>query len=208
MANRSGADDESGAVTPVPAPVLADVDLLARVGARDPEALEALYARYGRVCYSLARRVLRDATLAQDVLQEVFLAVWRDPGRYDGRRGVFSTWLLSMTHHKAVDLVRREENLRKRHAAAGAEHAAGPPAPAPEDEAWGAMRRDRVREALGQLPEPQRRALGLAYYGGYTQSEIAGLTKAPLGTVKTRMLAGMRTLRRVLEIPLDEGRIS
>lgn len=183
---------------------LEDAELVALVRARDAAALEQIYSRYGRPCYSLARRILADPVLAQDVVQEVFLALWRDASRYDATRGGFSTWLLSLTHHKAVDAVRREENLRKRRAAAQVlEDREADPATV-TDEVWAGLRRERLREALVLLPEPQRRALGLAYFGGYTQREIAGLTGAPLGTVKTRMLAGMRRLRQVLESPLSE----
>ena len=132
-------------------------------------------------------------------MQEVFLTVWRDAHRFDGSRGGFSSWLLSMTHHKAVDAVRREENHRKRRSAAEllderpAEH------PQVDDEVWSGIRRERVRTALQTLPVPQREALVLAYFGGYTQREIAGLTDTPLGTVKTRMLTGMRRLKDGLD---------
>jgi RNA polymerase sigma-70 factor (ECF subfamily) len=185
-------------------PVLEDAVLVSLVNDGDGSALEALYERYGRPCYSLARRILNDPTLAQDVVQEVFLALWRDASRYDANRGAFSTWLLSATHHKAVDAVRREENLRKRRIAADAQEATLAPPEGPADAAWSTLRRERVRSALATLPEVQRKAIGLAYYGGYTQREIAGLTDTPLGTVKTRMLAGMRKLRDSLQVPLDE----
>jgi RNA polymerase sigma-70 factor (ECF subfamily) len=184
---------------------LEDAVLVALVREGDAGALEDLYSRYGKPCYGLARRILNDETLAQDVVQEVFLALWRDAGRYDASRGVFATWLLSMTHHKAVDVVRREENLRKRRAAAEAEEVTAAPPELPHDAAWASFRRDRVREALEHLPVAQREALGLAYYGGYTQREIAGLTDTPLGTVKTRTLAAMRKLRELLEEVVDES---
>lgn len=183
---------------------LTDVALASRVVSRDPVALETLYQRYGRPCFALARRVLGDTTLAQDAVQEVFLALWRDASRFDSDRGGFSSWLLSMTHHKAVDTVRREENLRRRRADASAEPEIVDISPV-DDEVWTVLRRDRVRRALVMLPEPQREALVLAYFGGYTQREIAGLTQTPLGTVKTRMLAGMRRLRGVLEAPLADA---
>lgn len=173
--------------------------LIAAVAAGDGAALEALYRRYGRACYGLARRVLADDQFAQDCVQEVFLTVWRDAARYDGTRGGFSTWLLSMTHHKAVDAVRREENLRKRRTGADVLEHRESDAPAVEDEVWSGMRGDRVRAALRTLPEPQKQALTLAYFGGYTQREIAGLTATPLGTVKTRMLTGMQRLRGSLD---------
>ncbi|MEO6712439.1 MAG: sigma-70 family RNA polymerase sigma factor [Mycobacteriales bacterium] len=181
-----------------------DASLVTRVAEGDALALEELYRRYARVAYSLARRILADEQLAQDAVQEVFLTVWRDAVKFDAARGQVSTWLLTMTHHKAVDAVRKEENLRKRRAPADVleYHDAGIRV---DDEVWTALKRDRVREALGRLPDVQREALGLAYFGGYTQREIAKLTDTPLGTVKTRMLAGMRRMRDGLDIALDAG---
>lgn len=172
-----------------------DAALVSRVADGDSGALADLYDRYHRPCYSLARRILGDERLAEDVVQEVFLVVWRDPSRFDPTRGAFATWLLSTTHHKAVDAVRREENHRKRRASSEVLTTFESDAPSVDDMAWMGVRRARVRAALGTLPDAQREALGLAYFGGYTQREIAGLTGIPLGTVKTRMLAGMRRLR-------------
>jgi RNA polymerase sigma-70 factor (ECF subfamily) len=185
-----------------------DADLVARVGTGDQTALAALYDRYSRPCYSLARRILGDEALAEDVVQEVFLAVWRDPSRFDPSRGAFATWLLSATHHKAVDSVRREENHRKRRASTDVLESTVSDAPAVDEEAWLSVRRDRVRTVLATLPVAQREALGLAYFGGYTQREIAGLTGIPLGTVKTRMLAGMRRMRDELAAIDDTPRRS
>ena len=176
-----------------------DRALVARVTEGDGGALEALYGRYGRACYGLARRILADEQLAQDAVQEVFLTVWRDASRFDASRGGFSTWLLSMTHHKAVDSVRREENLRKRRTTADALEYRESESPRVDDAVWSLLRRERVREVLATLPDPQREALTLAYFGGYTQREIAGLTDTPLGTVKTRMLAGMRRMKESLD---------
>lgn len=176
-----------------------DRALVARVAEGDGGALEALYACYGKVCYGLARRILVDEQLAQDTVQEVFLTVWRDASRFDAGRGAFSTWLLTMTHHKAVDSVRREENLRKRRTTEDALEVHESDAPQVDDAVWSLVRRERVREALQTLPDPQREALALAYFGGYTQREIAGLTSTPLGTVKTRMLAGMRRMKDSLD---------
>ncbi|MFN2523189.1 MAG: sigma-70 family RNA polymerase sigma factor [Mycobacteriales bacterium] len=178
---------------------LDDRGLVARVSEGDGGALEALYRRYGRPCYGLARRILADDQFAQDVVQEVFLTVWRDASRFDAARGGFSSWLLSMTHHKAVDAVRREENLRKRRTNADGLDLRASEAPEVVEEVWSLLRRSRVRDALQTLPDPQREALTLAYFGGYTQREIAGLTGTPLGTVKTRMLAGMKKLRDSLD---------
>jgi len=131
---------------------------------------------------------------AEDVVQQVFLALWQGSG-YDPRRGAVSTWLLSVTHHKAVDVVRREGTRRRRttsdqtlldRAAAG---------PGPEDESWARWRAERTRDALRSLPAEQREVLLLAYYGGYTQREIADMTGLPLGTVKSRTLGAMRRMR-------------
>lgn len=182
---------------------LEDGALVALVRDGDGAALEALYGKYGRPSYALARRILGDDGLAQEVVQEVFLTVWRDASRFDASRGGFATWLLTMTHHKSVDAVRREENLRKRRAPAETLDALDDPAPGVDDEVWTAFRRDQVRAALGGLPDNQREALALAYFGGYTQREIAKITDTPLGTVKTRMLTGMRRLRETLQVPLD-----
>lgn len=183
-----------------------DASLVALVMQRDGAALETIYSRYGRACYSLSRRIVNDESLAQDVVQEVFLALWRGAARYDAGRGGFSTWLLSLTHHKAVDLVRREENLRKRRTTVDVLDLRESDAPGVHDEAWSFLRQERVRVVLRTLPEPQREALSLAYFGGYTQREIAGLTGTPLGTVKTRMLAGMRRMRDQLA-GLNDGAV-
>ncbi|HEV8163423.1 MAG TPA: sigma-70 family RNA polymerase sigma factor, partial [Actinomycetota bacterium] len=177
--------------------------LVELVAQKDAGALEALYERYGRPAYSLARRILTEETLAQDVVQEVFLSLWRDARRFDAGRGTVATYLLSMTHHRAVDVVRREERLRRwRTSDEGLELEADPKVRV-EDEVLTSERRAEVRAALGELPAAQREALLLAYFGGYTQREVAALVGVPLGTVKTRMAAGMRKLEEALR---DAGR--
>jgi RNA polymerase sigma factor (sigma-70 family) len=182
---------------------LRDGQLVELVAQQDAGALEALYDRYGRAAYSLARRILTEETLAQDVVQEVFLSLWRDARRFDAGRGTVATYLLSMTHHRAVDVVRREENLRRwRTSDEGLELAPDPKARV-EDEVEASERRAEVRAALKDLPDPQRQALLLAYFGGYTQREVSALVGVPLGTVKTRMAAGMRKMREALS---DAGR--
>ena len=177
-----------------------DADLLRRIAAGDAGAVDDLYERFRRPAFALARRILADDTLAEDVLQDVFLSVWRDPGAFDGRRGSFASWLMAMVHHKAVDAVRREESQRRRQTLAEDDLALRAPMSTYdiEEEAWSRSVAERVRAALGDLPDSQREALTLAYYGGYTQREVAALTGAPLGTVKTRMLAGMRRLKEGL----------
>ncbi len=179
---------------------VADADLVRRIRAGDRSAVDDLYDRFRRPAFALARRILGDDGLAEDVLQDVFLSVWRDPAGYDRARGSFASWLLAVVHHKAVDAVRREESQRRRLAQAGDDLVLRAPVEARdvEEEAWTRSVAERVRAALGELPDPQREALTLAYYGGYTQREVAALTGAPLGTVKTRMLAGMRRLKEGL----------
>jgi RNA polymerase sigma factor (sigma-70 family) len=194
---------------PRPEAEASDGGLMRRLTDGDASALEALYDRYARPAYSLARRITGDPVLADEVVQEVFLALWKDPAKYDPQRGGFPTWLLAATHHKSVDAVRREQAVRNRRAtlAEEAAHYTGTPAtdmPPVFDAAWSGLRGERVRWALQQLPEKQREALVLAYYAGYTQSEIAARTGTPLGTVKTRMLTGMRRLRRLLD-EVSEG---
>jgi RNA polymerase sigma-70 factor (ECF subfamily) len=180
-----------------PADDSGDAELLRRVRAGERDAVDALYDRFRRPAFALARRILADDVLAEDVLQDVFLGVWRDPGAFDASRGSVSSWLLAQVHHKAVDAVRREESQRRRIGRAQEELGLAAPTAARdvEDEAWDRVVSERVRRALRVLPTAQREALTLAYYGGYTQREVAALTGAPLGTVKTRMLAGMRRLK-------------
>jgi RNA polymerase sigma factor (sigma-70 family) len=178
----------------------ADLELVRRVAAGDQGAVDDLYQRFRRPAFALARRVLGDDVLAEDVLQDVFLGIWRDPGAFDGSRGSVASWLLAMVHHKAVDAVRREESHRRRRARAEDDLVLSAPTQTTdvEDAAWERLVAARVRTALHALPAPQREALTLAYYGGYTQREVAALTDTPLGTVKTRMLAGMRRLKDTL----------
>ena len=189
-----------GAVSPPlrrPDDPAVDAALLRRIRAGDRTAIDDLYERFRRPAFALARRILADESLAEDVLQEVFLSVWRDPSAYDRARGSFSSWLLAVVHHKAVDAVRREESQRRRQTLAQEDLALDEPVATRdvEEEAWTRVVAEQVRKALGVLSAPQREALTLAYYGGYTQREVAALTGTPLGTVKTRMLAGMRRLR-------------
>lgn len=176
-----------------------DLELTRRLVARDPEAFEELYRRYAPAAYGVALRVLRQPTLAQEVTQDAFAALWSAPGVYDTTRGTFRSFFLSLVHHRAVDTVRREERLRDRERRVNRD-----PEPVEDlseavvEEADLADRRREVREALRGLPPDQRRALELMYFEGYTQARIAEETGVPLGTVKTRILAAMRKLRREL----------
>ncbi len=180
------------------------------MAAGDRGAVDDLYERFRRPAFALARRVLGDDVLAEDVLQDVFVTVWRDAGAFDGNRGSVASWLLAMVHHKAVDAVRREESHRRRQVRAEDDLALSAPMAESDvaDQAWAGVVAGRVRAALHALPEAQREALTLAYYGGYTQREVAALTGAPLGTVKTRMLAGMRRLRDTLGTGVPGGAVT
>jgi RNA polymerase sigma-70 factor (ECF subfamily) len=174
---------------------LSDEALLAIIATPDGDlALAELYDRYGKIAYGLAYRVLRDSALAEDAVQDAFITVWRTAGTYISERGKPRTWLLTLVHRRAVDLVRREQ--RRRMPSAAQEPA--PATPAADDEATVRDRRRAVQAALTQLPADQREALELAYYGGLTQTELAQQLGVPLGTVKSRMFAGLRRLGDLL----------
>lgn len=173
---------------------LSDEALLALISTPEGDlALAELYDRYGRVAYALAYRVLQSSSLAEDAVQDAFLAVWRTAGTYIRERGKPSTWLLTLVHRRAVDIVRREQRRRE----PPVETALPVAAPA-EDEATLRDRRRAVQAALRQLPADQREAIELAYYGGLTQSELAQQLDVPLGTIKSRMFAGLRRLGDLL----------
>ncbi|MGH3700206.1 MAG: RNA polymerase sigma factor [Pseudonocardiaceae bacterium] len=177
-----------------------DAELVRRLSNADGAALSQLYQRFGRPCYSLARRICADEGLAEDVVQEVFLTLWRDPTRFDPSRGGFATWLLTLIHHKAVDAVRRESTIRRRMVAApeAGEDWSPTPVPGADQAALARVAAGQVRAALHRLPVEQRQVLALAYFGGHTQREIAVLTSVPLGTVKSRMFTAVQRLRTLL----------
>jgi RNA polymerase sigma factor (sigma-70 family) len=171
-----------------------DESLLARVANGDDDALGRLYDRFGRVAYGLALRILRDDRLAEDAVQDAFLAVWRQAASFRPERANARTWVLTFVHRRAVDLVRREERRRGEPLAPETEPATGTTAEAAELR----ERREAVQRALAQLPEEQRRPIELAYYGGLSQSELAERLGEPLGTIKSRMFTGLKRLRELL----------
>ena len=176
---------------------LSDEALVLLAARSEQTALGELYDRYGRPAYGLALRVLRDEALAEDAVQDAFLALWRTASRFVPERGTASTWILTLVHRRAVDLVRREERRR----ADSLEQAPEQGGNAADEVAWLRLQRERVQEALRQLPDQQREALELAYYGGFTQSELAERLGQPLGTIKSRMFSGLSRLRELLGDP-------
>jgi RNA polymerase sigma-70 factor (ECF subfamily) len=174
--------------------VQADAALLEAVGRGDPDALGALYDRFGRLAYGLAFRILRDQALAEDAVQEAFLALWRSADTYRRERAKPETWILTLVHRRAVDLVRREDRRRAEPLEEAPEATGG----AVADEVDLRERRSSVQAALAQLPADQREALELAYYSGYTQSELADHLGVPLGTIKSRMFTGLSRLRELI----------
>jgi RNA polymerase sigma-70 factor (ECF subfamily) len=168
---------------------LAEPDLSAPV-------FSALVRRHRPACLLLARRVLRDHQMAEDAVQEAFFDAWRQSARYDAARSTEVGWLMTLTHRRAVDRVRKEE----RHGAVvpAADACADALVDPLEEQVWRAERASCLRRALPGLTSEQYEVLVLAYFGGYTQREIAGLVGIPIGTVKTRTVAAMRRLAVVL----------
>jgi RNA polymerase sigma-70 factor (ECF subfamily) len=173
-----------------------DSDLLRRVGRGDEAAFRELFSRYASLAHALAFRLVRQAHMAEEIVQEAFLAVWRHPERYDRTRGSVRSWLLGTVHHRAVDAVRREQSQRRRaDQAAALREVVDDPAEEvvvlvdrPEEQRV-------VREAIGELPAEQADVIRMMYFDGLTQTQIAERTGLPLGTVKSRTLLGMRRLR-------------
>ena len=178
---------------------LSDEALVALVARGDESALGELYDRVGRVAYGIAYRILRDDRLAEDAVQEGFLALWRSAATFRAERAKASTWIVTLIHRRSVDIVRREERRRAEPLEPESRPDAPDPAGSAEAVAWLGFERDRVRAALRSLPDVQREAIELAYYGGYSQSELAERLGVPLGTIKSRMFAGLARLREVLD---------
>lgn len=178
-------------------PERVDRELLLLATRGDVKAFEALFDRYAAAAYALAVRICGDRVLAEDVVQETFLSVWRRPGSYSPARGTVAAYILGTLHHKAVDAVRHEQAIRRRvdHLA---ERGLEPGPPELVEEAWLSVRRDQVRAAVNQLSEVQREAMELAYFEGLTYSEVAEKLGIPLGTAKTRLRDGIIRLRSLL----------
>lgn len=171
-------------------------DLLARVTGGDREAFAEFYDRVAGQVYGLARRVLRDPALAEEVLQEVLVDAWQKAASFDPERGTAHAWILTMAHRRAVDRVRSEQASRLRHLRAFLHEPGGEDA---AEAAEASVEQKRVQRALETLSSLQRQAIELAYYGGHTYREVAELLDIPLGTAKTRIRQGLLRLRAALE---------
>jgi RNA polymerase sigma factor (sigma-70 family) len=178
-----------------------DRQLLRRIQGGDEEAFRTLFAAYGPSAMALASRVLRQAHLAEEIVQEAFLALWLSTELYDERRGSVKAWLMTMVHHRAVDSVRREETQRRRadELMGGMREETEDPSGDVVEAVAASGERAAVRAALDALPPEQREVLGSMYFDGLSQSQIAERTGTPLGTVKSRALLGMRRMRVELE---------
>ncbi len=179
---------------------LSDEALVLLAARSEESALAELYDRYGRTAYGLALRILRDPALAEDAVQEAFLAVWRTAARFVPEKAKASTWILTLAHRRAVDIVRREQRRR----AEPIEHAPEPAVEGVDEDAFLRLQRERVQSTLRSLPDAQREALELAYYGGLSQSELAERLGQPLGTIKSRMFTGLSRMRELMEEPGTE----
>jgi RNA polymerase sigma-70 factor (ECF subfamily) len=177
-----------------------DIELLRQVRAQDEQALAQLYDRYGRLLYTIARRVVGEDALAEEVVQDVFLRFWRGAEQYQPNRGRVAVWLIAMARNRAIDILRsRQHQSRQRENATLADsgHLTDLQHPSPGDERF---LREAVQAALATLSDPQRQAIELAYYEGMSQSEIAAQLDTPLGTVKSRIRDGIMRLRQTLSI--------
>ena len=174
---------------------LSDEALVALIARGDEGALAELYDRFGAVAFGLALRVVRDAALAEDAVQEAFLTVWRTASRFVAERGKARTWILTLVHRRAVDVVRREQTRRtdplKEQPESGGRTA--------EEEAWLRLERTRVQEALKRLPDQQREAIELAYYGGFTNPSPPTASASPWTLSRAVMFTGLSRLRELLE---------
>lgn len=188
----------------VPVP---DTELIVRVANGDQAALATLYDRYGRAVYSFSLRIVGDAQVAEEILQEVFVRAWQQGGSFQSSRGTLITWLLSITHNLSIDEVRRR---KRRPQKAESEEPESILATLPDDaldveeEVWLSSLRVSIQDALQQLPAAQREAIELAYFQGLTQREIADVLGEPLGTIKTRMRLGMMKLKDQLGPAVSE----
>ena len=167
-----------------------EMRLIARIRAGDPQAMSELYDRYAKVVYAVALRVLQDAAAAEDVLQDVFLQLWRNPDAFDASRGSLAAWLAVIARHRAID------RLRQRRPETDIEDCVISGGPDLGDETERSLMVEKVRAVLQEMSSDQRTALEMAFFQGLTHTEIAEKTGQPLGTIKTRIRSGLQFLRQ------------
>jgi RNA polymerase sigma-70 factor (ECF subfamily) len=175
---------------------LADEELMPLIGEKNPDAFEVFYDRHGGVAYSLAYRIVGERGAAEDVTQEAFISIWRSGARYDAARGSVRTWMLGIVRNRAIDALRSKSGKAPKldfDDDSILEHR--PAAEQTESEALQRETAQEVRGALGELPGEQAKVIQLAYFGGFSHSEIAGMLGVPLGTVKGRMRLGLEKIR-------------
>jgi len=178
--------------------LLADEDLLSLVERRDPDAFAALYDRHSRAAYSLAYRMMGERQAAEDLVQDAFLKVWRSAGSYRAERGSVRTWILSILHNRGIDQLRAQASRLRTRERLEASSEKTQPSEA-FSETLRSSQREQVREAMSTLPPEQLKILELAYFSGYTHTEIAELLGLPLGTVKGRMRLGLKKIKEYFE---------
>jgi len=180
-------------------PAASDAEIGRALAAADVDALALAYDRYGGLAYSVAMRILGDARLAEDVVQESFLKLWNRASAFDATKGSLRSWLLASVRNRAIDQLRGRGAHERRELDLGAADATGAAGDDPWSEVAAGMERDAVREALARLPVEQKQAVELAFYGGYTHREIAEIARVPLSTVKGRMRLALEKLHSYLE---------
>jgi RNA polymerase sigma-70 factor (ECF subfamily) len=174
-----------------------DAGDLLQVVRRDQSALARIYDRLGNAVYGLSRQVLKDEGLAQDVTQEIFLRLWNEPQRFDPERGSLRSFLLREAHSRSIEKVRSEEARRQRESRS--EFRDRPVLRDTEDDVITSLTSNEVRNALSQLPDAERSAIVLAYYGGHSYREVASVLGAPEGTIKSRIRSGLSKLSSLLD---------
>ena len=188
---------------------LGDHQLMYRVAMAEKEALEALYTRYSSSVYSLAMFMLKQEALAEEVTQDIFLNIWTKASSYKAERGEPKSWIMSVAHHRIVDVIRSRRRTQNVTDPGAYDRLEMLPSSriSTEEEVERRIEREYILEALDTLPPEQREVIMLAYFEGYSQSEMAKILNQPLGTVKTRVRLAMKKLRAALEGEIDDGPI-
>ena len=185
-----------------------DRQLLQRIVERDKDALDALYGRYATPVYSLALGMLKQPPLAEEVTQDVFLNIWLKAASFNAERGQARSWIMSVAHHRVIDVIRSRRRMASATDPEAYETLERLPAggPSVESQVQQTLDRERIMQALATLPDSQREVILMAYYEGYSQSEMADRLGQPLGTIKTRVRLAMQKLRSALQEDDDELR--